>query len=80
MAESGDLEDEDLELPEEEEDEEVVTRCYFFRRFEYKEIRLFLFKNHGAMNCESIWLKFIVAVAVPSIIWARVVIFSMCLS
>ena len=38
MAESRDLEDGDLELPEEEEDEEGVIQ--------YKEIRLFLFKNH----------------------------------
>jgi len=43
-SESGDLEDEDLELPEEEKDEEGVTRYYLFRRFEYKETRLFLFK------------------------------------
>ena len=42
MAESG-----DLELPEEEEDEEGLIRYYFFKGFEYKEIRLFLFKNHG---------------------------------
>ena len=47
MAESRDLEDGDLELPEEEEDEEGLIRYYFFRGFEYKEIRLFLFKNHG---------------------------------
>ena len=47
MAESGDLEDGDLELPEEEEDEEGLIRYYFFRGFEYKEICLFLFKNHG---------------------------------
>ena len=47
MAESGDLEDGDLELPEEKEDEEGLIRYYFFRGFEYKEIRLFLFKNHG---------------------------------
>ena len=44
MVESGDLEDGDLELPEEEEG---LLRYYFFRGFEYKEIRLFLFKNHG---------------------------------
>ncbi|XP_078372629.1 uncharacterized protein LOC144656265 [Oculina patagonica] len=47
MAESEDSEDGDLELPEEEEDEEGLIRYYFFRGFEYKEIRLFLFKNHG---------------------------------
>ena len=47
MAESGDLEDGDLELPEEEEDEEGLIRYYFFKGFVYKEIRLFLFKNHG---------------------------------
>ena len=46
MAESGDLEDGDLEIPEEEEDEGLI-RYYFFRGFEYIEIRLFLFKNHG---------------------------------
>ena len=44
MVESGDLEDGDLELPEEEEG---LIRYYFFRGFEYKEIRLFLFKNYG---------------------------------
>ena len=43
MAESGDLEDGDLELPEEEEDKEGLIWCYFFSGFEYKEIRLFLF-------------------------------------
>ena len=47
IVESGDLEDGDSELPEEEEDEEGLIRYYFFRGFEYKEIRLFLFKNHG---------------------------------
>ena len=31
MAESGDLEDGDLELPEEEEDEEGLIRYYFFK-------------------------------------------------
>ena len=46
MAESGDLEDGDLELPEEEEGEEGLIRYYFFRGFEYEEIHLFLFKNH----------------------------------
>jgi len=40
------FEDGDLEVPEEEEDEEGLVRHYFFRGFEYKEIRLFLFKNH----------------------------------
>ena len=44
MAESGDFEDGDLGLPEEEEDEACII---FLRGFEYKEIRLFLFKNHG---------------------------------
>ena len=47
MVESGDLEDGDLELPEEEEDEEGLIRYYFFRGFAYKENSLFLFKNHG---------------------------------
>ncbi|KAK2566452.1 hypothetical protein P5673_009971 [Acropora cervicornis] len=47
VAESGDLEDGDLELPEEKKDEEGLIRYYFFRGFEYKEIRLFLFKYHG---------------------------------
>ena len=47
MVESGALEHGDLELPEEEEDEEGLIRYYFFRGFEYKEISLFLFKNHG---------------------------------
>ena len=43
MAESGDLEDGDLELPEEVDDEEGLIRYYL------KEIRLFLVlvKNHG---------------------------------
>ena len=36
----------DLEVPEEKEDEEGLIRNYVFRGFEYKEIRLFLFKNH----------------------------------
>ena len=55
MTESGDLEDRDLELPEEEEDEEGVIRYYFSRGFEYKEIRLFLFKNHGIeMNLSTL--------------------------
>ena len=47
MAETRDLEDGDSEPPEEEEDEEGLIRYYSFRGFEYKEIRLFLFKNHG---------------------------------
>ena len=45
MAESGDLEDEDLKLPEEVDDEEGLIRYYFFRGFEYKEIRLFLLRT-----------------------------------
>ena len=50
IVESGDLEDGDLELPEEEEDEEGLIRCYVFRGFEYNEIRLFLFKTHGILK------------------------------
>ena len=38
--------DGDFEVPEEKEDEEGLIRNYVFRGFEYKEIRLFLFKNH----------------------------------
>ena len=45
-ADFEEFEDGDLEVPEEEEDEEGLIRYYFFRGFEYKEIRLFLFKNH----------------------------------
>ena len=54
MAESGeDLEDGYFELPE--YDEEGLIRYYFFRGFEYKEIRLFLLKNHGTEM--SLWLR-----------------------
>ena len=46
MAAESEEEDGDLEVPEEEEDEEGLIPNYVFRGFEYKEIRLFLFKNH----------------------------------
>ena len=50
MVKSGDLEDRGLLLPEEEEDEEGLIGCYFFRGFKYNEIHLFLFKNHDILK------------------------------
>ena len=53
MAHSAvvDLEDEYLELPE--DGEEGFIRCYFFRGFEFEEIRLFLQKKTQNMQMRS---------------------------
>ena len=45
MAESGDLEDEDLGLPEEEEDEEGLIRYYFLEASSTKKFVCFCLRT-----------------------------------
>ena len=47
MAESGDLEDGDLDFPEEVDDEEGLIRYYFFKRLRVQRNSFVSVKNHG---------------------------------
>ena len=47
MAESGDLEDGDLDFPEEVDDEEGLIRYYFFKRLRVQRNSFVSVENHG---------------------------------